>query len=89
MSRIPPVAPKEAGLVGRLVYRITQRRYGDVPEPFAVMRHHRGISLAVATFELANEKASTELPARLRQLVVLRVATRVGGARGAWISAPC
>lgn len=77
MSRIEPVPTSKAGLWGRFAYWMTRRRYGDVPEPFAVMRHHRGVSLAVAMFELANEKASHELSKRLRELVVYRVATKV------------
>jgi hypothetical protein len=41
MPRIPAVPAQEAGVIGRLVYRLARRRFGDVPEPFAVTRHHR------------------------------------------------
>ena len=41
MRRIPAVPEAEAGFFGRLVYRFARRRFGDVPEPFAVARHHR------------------------------------------------
>lgn len=77
-SRIPPVSEREVGLLGRLLYRITRRRFGEVPEPFSVTYHHRKLFWAMAVTELAYEKASTVLPARLRSLAVYRVATVVG-----------
>ncbi len=78
MGRIPAVPAGEAGVVGRLVYRVARRRFGDVPEPIAVARHHRRLFWAGLVAELAYERASRELPARVRELAVYRVATVVG-----------
>ncbi|GAA4560981.1 carboxymuconolactone decarboxylase family protein [Pseudonocardia xishanensis] len=78
MTRIPAVPEAEAGVVGRLVYRFARRRFGLVPEPFAVARHHRGLFWAGLVSELAYEKASTVLPAAVREIAVYRVATVVG-----------
>lgn len=78
MSRIPLVPESDAGVLGRLAYRYARRRFGDVPEPFAVLRHHPGLFWTSAVAESLTEKAATTLPARLRDLAVYRTATRVG-----------
>ena len=78
MGRIPVVPENEAGVLGRLAYRYARRRYGDVPEPFAVLRHHRRLFWAAAVAEWAYEKALVVLPVQLRHLVTYRVATVVG-----------
>lgn len=78
MARIPAVADKDAGVLGRLVYRYARRRFGDVPEPFAVARHHPRLFWAGLVSEAGYERAATVLPARLRQLAVYRTATVVG-----------
>jgi AhpD family alkylhydroperoxidase len=78
MARIPAVPEAEAGVFGRLVYRYARRRFGLVPEPFAVARHHSRLFWASLVAEGAYEKAATVLPARLRQLAVYRTATVVG-----------
>jgi AhpD family alkylhydroperoxidase len=78
MARIPLVAPRDAGLFGRLAYRYAARRFGDVPEPFAALRHHPGLFWSSAVSESLLEKAATTLPARLRDLAVYRTATQVG-----------
>jgi hypothetical protein len=88
MPRLPGVPTREAGLLGRLAYRIARYRYVAVPEPVAVMLHHRPVFWAYALWELGNEKAMRRLPASLRELVVYRWPPR-WGVRGAWISAPC
>ena len=68
MARIPAVAERDAGLVGRLVYRMARRRFGDVPEPFAVARHHRKLFWAGLVSEAAYLKASTLLPGAVREI---------------------
>ncbi|MGH3942188.1 MAG: carboxymuconolactone decarboxylase family protein [Pseudonocardiaceae bacterium] len=78
MSRVPAVPNRAAGLFGRLAYRMARRRYGAVPEPVAVMLHHRPVFWTYGLWELGNEKAMRRLPASLRELVVYRVATQVG-----------
>jgi AhpD family alkylhydroperoxidase len=78
MARIPAVATEQAGVIGRLLYRMAERRFGAVPEPFAVMAHHRRLLRAGAIAETAYARAATVLPSALRELAVYRVATVVG-----------
>ena len=78
MARIPAVPDAEAGFFGRFAYRYARRRFGAVPEPFAVARHHPRLFWAGAVVETVYEKAATVLPAPLRQLAVYRTATVVG-----------
>ncbi|GAB2986998.1 carboxymuconolactone decarboxylase family protein [Amycolatopsis acidiphila] len=78
MSRLPVLSTKDAGPFAKLVYRIARRRYGAIPEPFAVTAHHTGLLAATAIHELAVEKASRTLPVNVREIAVYRVAVRLG-----------
>ncbi|GAA4676890.1 carboxymuconolactone decarboxylase family protein [Pseudonocardia yuanmonensis] len=78
MARIPAVPEAEAGVLGRLVYRLMRRRFGAVPEPFAIGLHHRRLFWSAMVAELAFERATHVLPARVRELAVYRTATVVG-----------
>ncbi len=78
MPRITAVNPKDAGAIIKLGYRMARKQLGEVPEPFAVMAHHRKIFVASARHELALEKATTVLPKGLIQLAVYRTAWTVG-----------
>lgn len=78
MSRIPALAPTDAGPIIRIGYRIARKRLGEVPEPFAVLAHHRKLFTASARHELAMEKAMHAMPAPLVQLAVYRTAWTVG-----------
>ena len=78
MPRIPAVPESEAGFFGRLVYRYARRRFGAVPEPFAVIRHHQRLFWASLVAEGIQEWAPRELPTRVRELAVYRTATVVG-----------
>ncbi|HEY9414841.1 MAG TPA: carboxymuconolactone decarboxylase family protein [Pseudonocardia sp.] len=78
MSRIPAVTAERAGLLGRLAYTYTRRRFGAVPEPIAVTRHHRRLFWATSVAEMAAEKAYHVLPVNVRDLAVYRTATNVG-----------
>lgn len=78
MSRIPQVPVHKAGMLVRLAYRIARRRFGAVPEPFAVLAHHPRLLRAGAVHELLTEKAATTLPASVRELAVYRTAVRLG-----------
>lgn len=78
MSRIPAVSDADAGVLGRLVYRLARRRFGSLPQPFAVARHHRRIFWASLVSELGWDRAATLLPAGVRELAVYRTATVVG-----------
>jgi AhpD family alkylhydroperoxidase len=78
LTRIPAVPPSEAGWAGRLLYRYARRRFGDVPEPFAVTRHHRRMFWASLVTESAHQWAASVLPESVRELAVYRTATQVG-----------
>ncbi|OBH63227.1 transposase [Mycobacterium intracellulare] len=77
-TRIEPLPPKRAGLLIRAMYRIAKRRYGQVPEPFAVAAHHRKLMVASAMHETMVERASKTLPASVRELAVLWTARQIG-----------
>ncbi|OBH63965.1 transposase [Mycobacterium sp. E2479] len=77
-TRIEPVAPKRAGLLSRAMYRIAKRRYGQVPEPFTVTAHHRGLMIAGAVHETMLDRASKTLPVSVRELAVFWTARTVG-----------
>jgi len=77
-TRIEPLPPKRAGLLTRAMYRIAKRRYGEVPEPFAVAAHHRKLMIASALHETMVDRASKTLPASVRELAVLWTARQIG-----------
>ncbi|SRX80528.1 putative transposase fusion protein [Mycobacterium tuberculosis H37Rv] [Mycolicibacterium parafortuitum] len=62
----------------RLMWRYAKRRFGEVPEPFAIYAHHSGVMLAGAMHEGVLEKASTTLPASVRELAVYWTARQIG-----------
>ncbi|WP_040782174.1 carboxymuconolactone decarboxylase family protein [Rhodococcus ruber] len=78
MARIPAVTPAEAGVTTKIAYRMARRRFGEVPEPFAVYAHHPALMRASAVHETLVERASTVLPPHVRELAVYRVAWSVG-----------
>jgi AhpD family alkylhydroperoxidase len=77
-TRIEPVPPKRAGLLTRFMYRVAKRRYGQVPEPFAVAAHHRRLMIAGAVHETMIQRASQTLPVSVRELAVLWAARKIG-----------
>jgi AhpD family alkylhydroperoxidase len=77
-TRIEPLPPKRAGLLTRIMYRVAKRRYGQVPEPFAVVAHHRRLLVASAVHETMVQRASQTLPASVRELAVLWTARQIG-----------
>ncbi|WP_024794105.1 carboxymuconolactone decarboxylase family protein [Tomitella biformata] len=78
MARIPAVSPADAGPMTKLSYRIAARKYGEVPEPFAVTLHHPGLARASTVHELMAERASKVLPANIRDIAVYRTAWTIG-----------
>lgn len=78
MPRIHAVPASEAGLFGRLVYRGARRYLGQVPEPAAVARHHRGVFRVTLVHEALVQRSLRVLPRSLADLVVFRVATVLG-----------
>jgi AhpD family alkylhydroperoxidase len=77
-TRIEPLPPKGAGLLTRAMYRVTKRRYGQVPEPLAVVAHHRKLMVAWAVHESVADWASKALPVSVRELAVLWTARKIG-----------
>ncbi|MQY26565.1 carboxymuconolactone decarboxylase family protein [Nocardia aurantia] len=77
-TRLPAVPPRAAGWFTRLVYRVTKRSYGEVPEPVTIMAHHPKLLLAYGLHENLAARASRVLPAAVRELAVYRAATIVG-----------
>jgi AhpD family alkylhydroperoxidase len=62
----------------RAMYRIAKRRYGQVPEPFAVAAHHRRLLVAGAVHETMIDRASRTLPVGVRELAVFWTARAIG-----------
>jgi len=77
-TRIEPLPPKRAGLLTRAMYAIAKRRYGQVPEPFAVSAHHRKLMIAGAVHETMVERASKTLPVSVHELAVYWTARAIG-----------
>jgi alkylhydroperoxidase family enzyme len=77
-TRIEPLPPKRAGLLTRAMYRVAKRRYGQVPEPFAVSAHHRKLMIAGAVHETMVDRASKSLPVSVRELAVYWTARQIG-----------
>jgi AhpD family alkylhydroperoxidase len=77
MAHIEPRSARSAGLFIRIVYWFVRRRLGRVPIPVGIMAYNRAVLSANVGFELSLERA-TSLPARLKELASVMVATRVG-----------
>src|SRR5689334_23130550 len=77
-TRIAPVTPKQAGPLTRMMYRYAKRRFGEVPEPFAVAAHHPRLLIANAVHEGLLQRGSKKLPASVRELAVFWTARTVG-----------
>ena len=78
MPRIAGVPTKDASLVLKVLYRMMRRRYGAVPEPATVLAKHRKLLMAYGRHEMSAAKASTVLPANVREIAVYRVAQQLG-----------
>jgi AhpD family alkylhydroperoxidase len=77
-TRIAPLPPKRANPFIRAMYRYAKRRFGEVPEPFAVTAHHPRLLVTYAVHETMLQSASRTLPANVRELAVLWTARTVG-----------
>lgn len=77
-TRIPALSPKKASLTTRLMWRYAKRRFGEVPEPFAIYAHHPKLMLAGAMHEGMLERGSKVLPANVRELAVYWTARQIG-----------
>ncbi len=77
-ARIDPVTPKQASLLTKLFYRVAKRRFGEVPEPFALAAHHPRLMLANVVHEGLLGSASKKLPKNVLELAVFWTARTVG-----------
>jgi AhpD family alkylhydroperoxidase len=77
-TRIEPLSPKQAPLWVRAMYRYAKKRFGEVPEPFAVAAHHPRLLVANGLHETLLERGSKKLPASVRELAVFWAARTVG-----------
>jgi AhpD family alkylhydroperoxidase len=77
-TRIAPLPPQRANPLTRVMYRVAKRRFGEVPEPFAVAAHHPRLLVANAVHETLLERGSKKLPANVRELAVFWTARTIG-----------
>jgi AhpD family alkylhydroperoxidase len=77
-TRIEPLPPKRTNWLIRAMYRYAKRRFGEVPEPFAVAAHHPRLLVANAVHETMLQSASRKLPANVRELAVFWTARTIG-----------
>ncbi|TFV56789.1 carboxymuconolactone decarboxylase family protein [Mycobacterium sp. PS03-16] len=77
-SRIEPLPPQRASMVTKLFFRVAKRRFGEVPEPFAVAAHHPRLMVANVVHEGLLQSGSKVLPAGVRELAVFWAARTVG-----------
>lgn len=77
-TRVRPLPPRETSMLTRLLYRVARRRFGEVPEPFTVLAHHRRLLLANVVHEGMLQSASKTLPAAVRDLAVFWTARSIG-----------
>jgi AhpD family alkylhydroperoxidase len=77
-TRIEPLPPQRANWLLRAMYRYTKRRFGEVPEPFAVVAHHPRLLVSYAVHETMLQSASSKLPTSVRELAVLWTARTIG-----------
>jgi alkylhydroperoxidase family enzyme len=78
VTRIPAVAPQQAGLLPRALYWFAKRRFGAVPEPFAVTANHRKLLTASVVHEGLVDKACRTVPLNVREIAVYRTAWTIG-----------
>jgi AhpD family alkylhydroperoxidase len=76
--RLEPLPPKRANRLIRAMYRYAKRRFGQVPEPFAVAAHHPRLLVTYAVHETMLQSASRKLPANVRELAVFWTARTIG-----------
>ena len=76
MTRIAGVKEKEAGLLGRLIYRLSRRELGRDVEPIAVYSHTPGLLLGYSMFEFATSRQH-RVEERLKALAETKAAAIV------------
>jgi AhpD family alkylhydroperoxidase len=77
-TRIEPLPPARTNWLIRAMYRYAKRRFGEVPEPFAVVAHHPRLLVANAVHETMLQSGSRRLPVSARELAVFWTARTIG-----------
>ena len=77
-TRIEPLPPIRANWLIRAMYRYAKRRFGEVPEPLAVVAHHPRLLVANALHETMLQSGSRKLPVNVRELAVFWTARTIG-----------
>ena len=77
MARIAGVPEHRAGLLMRFAYWFARRLVGKVPEPLAVVAHHRWIFRGYSAYEFALSRSHL-MDRRLETLAGLKAAALIG-----------
>ena len=77
MMRIEGVARQKAGMLARLTYWVSARRFGKVADSLTVMAHEAWVLFATAMYEVGSERATAVEP-RLKALAQIKAATLIG-----------
>ncbi len=77
-TRIPPIPPQQAGPLTRIIYRVCKRRFGEVPEPMAVIANHPKLLTAAAIHESLVGRATSVVAEDVVEIAVYRVAWTIG-----------
>ncbi len=78
MARLAPAVPRGLDLVRRLSFASARRMYGRTLEPTRIIAHHRPLMLGFGAVALAGDRFSRSVPARLKELAMLRTAQLTG-----------
>ena len=77
MSRIRILSERGAGWLARTISFVSRRRFGNASSAPRLIGHHKGVLFAWAIFMGLLDRWN-KLPRRIKRLVHLRVAMRVG-----------
>jgi AhpD family alkylhydroperoxidase len=78
MARLAPVVPRGLDLARRLTFASARRLYGRTLAPTRIIAHHQPLMLGYGAVALAGDRFSRSVPARLKELAMLRTAQLVG-----------
>ncbi len=73
-----PLNDEPTGVVNRLAYRYTRRRFGRLVEPTEAAAHHAGVMVAMGTVETAAQLGWKKLDPTLRWLAIQMAAATIG-----------
>jgi hypothetical protein len=75
--RIEEMSQGSGGLLVKVAYWFSRRRFGKIVDPVKVMARHFWVLLGSWAFEMAFER-SKNVDARLKELALIKVAAMVG-----------